>query len=177
MSWMDFNDAEQQTGDIIPHGTIAKVRLKVRPGGYDDPSQGWTGGVATRNDAKGSVYLDCEYTVMGGRFDKRKVWSLIGLYSPNGPKWGEMGRAFIRAALESARGIKPDDASEAAMNARKINGLVDLDGLEFAVKIDVEEGQNGYGPKNKIQNVVGVTHKDYATPRAAAASQKPAWMD
>jgi len=159
MSWMDFSDAEQQQdmGEVIPHGTIAKVHMKIRPGGYNDETQGWTGGYARRKDETGAVMLDCEFTVMGGSYNKRKVWSFIGLYSPKpGNKWGAMGRAFIRAALESARGIDPNDQSEKAMAARRINGLADLDGLEFVAKIEVEEGQNGYGDKNKIQNVVGV---------------------
>lgn len=162
MSWMDFSDAEQQTGDVIPQGTLAKVHMKIRPGGYDDPSKGWTGGYATRKEETGAVYLDCEFTIIGGKYDKRKVWSLIGLHSTKGPKWEQMGRSFVRAALESARGIKPSDVSEQAIKARQISGFSDLDGLEFAVKIDVEEGQNGYSDKNKINNVIPCTHKDYA---------------
>ena len=47
-AWNDFNDAEQQqTFDLIPKGTVAKVRMTIKPGGYDDPNQGWTGGYAT----------------------------------------------------------------------------------------------------------------------------------
>lgn len=170
MSWMDFSNAEQQIGDVIPQGTLAKVHMKIRPGGYNDDSQGWTGGYARRKDETGAVMLDCEFTVMGGPYNKRKVWSFIGLHSPKGPKWAEMGRAFIRAALESARGIDPNDQSEKAMAARRINGLADLDGMEFVAKIDVEEGQNGYGDKNKIQNVVGVKHKDYAAAMQGTAA-------
>ena len=41
--WNDFNSA-QSNGNVIPKGTLAKVRLTIRPGGFDDPSQGWTGG-------------------------------------------------------------------------------------------------------------------------------------
>lgn len=165
MSWMNFSDAEEQiNGDVIPAKTLAKVSLKIRPGGYDDPAKGWTGGYATRSDTTGAIYLDCEYTVIGGKYNKRKVWSLIGLYSPKGPKWEAMGRSFIRAALESARGIKPDDASERAMKARKITGFGDLNGLEFVVQIDVEKAEegSGYDDKNKINNVIPVTHKSYA---------------
>lgn len=165
MSWMNFADAEEQTGgDVIPHKTLAKVHMKIRPGGYDDPSKGWTGGYATRSENTGAVYLDCEYTVIGGKYNKRKVWSLIGLHSPKGPKWEQMGRSFIRAALESARGIKPQDASDTAMKARQISGFQDLDGLEFVVQIDVEQAEAGseYGDKNKINNVIPATHKDYA---------------
>lgn len=191
MSWMNFNDAEEQTsGDVIPHKTLAKVHMKIRAGGYDDPSQGWTGGIATRSDTTGAVYLDCEFTVIGGKYNKRKVWSLIGLHSPKGPKWEQMGRSMIRAILESARGIRPQDASETAMKARQISGLADLDGLEFVAQIDVEKADDGsqYGDKNKINTIIPVTHKDYAAlmsgqaPAPAAqqaapkaASSAPAW--
>jgi hypothetical protein len=163
--WMNFSTAEEQTGgDVIPHKTLAKVHMKIRPGGYDDPQKGWTGGYATRNEEKGSVYLDCEFTVIGGKYNKRKVWSLVGLHSPKGPKWEQMGRSFIRAALESARGIKPQDASDSAMKARQITGFADLNGLEFVVQIDVEQAEPGssYDDKNKINNVIPVTHKEYA---------------
>jgi hypothetical protein len=162
---MDFSNAEEQTGgDVIPHKTLAKVHMKIRPGGYDDPAKGWTGGYATRSDNTGAVYLDCEFTVIGGKYNKRKVWTLIGLHSVKGPKWEQMGRSFIRAALESARGVKPQDASEAAMKARQISGFADLDGLEFVAQIDVEKAEEGseYGDKNKINTVIPATHKDYA---------------
>ena len=43
--WNDFNSAQSNT-NVIPKGTLAKVRLTLRPGGFDDPSQGWTGGWA-----------------------------------------------------------------------------------------------------------------------------------
>jgi hypothetical protein len=193
MSWMNFSDADEQTGgDVIPHKTLAKVHMKLRPGGYDDPAKGWTGGYATRSDNTGAIYLDAEFTVMGGKYNKRKVWSLIGLHSAKGPKWEAMGRSFIRAALESARGIKPSDASEQAMKARQIGGFADLDGLEFVVQIDVEKAEEGseYGDKNKINNVIPVTHKDYAAlmnntapvdtspahqPSGQATSGQPAW--
>lgn len=200
MSWNDFNDAEQQTSyDLIPNKTPAKVHMKIKPGGYNDSAQGWTGGYATRNEKTGAVYLNAEFTVIGGKFNKRKVFSLIGLFSPKGDAWTRIGKAFIRAALESARGIKPDDASDRAMSARRIKDLSDLDGMEFCALIEVDKPQEGYDPKNIIQTVIGVGHKDYATlmageggtftPVAAAAANvvaaaaqapagaKPAWMD
>lgn len=197
MSWFDLNSADEQSStDVIPHKTPVKVRMKIRPGGYDDPSHGWTGGYATRSDGTGAVYLDCEFTVIGGKYSKRKVWSNIGLHSAKGPKWGEMGRSFMRAAIESARGVRPSDASEQAIQARRISSFADLDGLEFAAFVDVQKASAeqiaaGYGDdRNVIQNVIPVTHKDYAalmsgqapaeaaaTPSSAAkpASSLPAW--
>jgi hypothetical protein len=35
------------------------------------------------------------------------MWSLIGLSSPKGPEWANMGRSFMKAILNSARGIHP----------------------------------------------------------------------
>lgn len=162
MSWNDFSDAEvQSSGDLIPNKTAVKVVMKIRAGGFDDASKGWTGGYATRKDATGAVYLDCEFTVIGGKYNKRKVWSLVGLHSPKGPTWEGMGRSFIRAALESARGINPTDASEIARKARSINNFGDMDGMEFAAIVDVQKGETGYADKNVIQTVMPCTHKDY----------------
>ncbi len=152
-AWNDFNDAKQNA-NLIPKGTIAKVRLTIRPGGFDDPSQGWTGGYAKRGTT-GSVYLDAEYTVLEGPYAKRKVWSMIGLYSASGPNWANMGRSLVRGILNSARGLSE------AQNARRISSFADLDGIEFVARIDVGTDANG-DDKNDIRQAVTRDHKEYA---------------
>jgi hypothetical protein len=159
-AWNDFNDAKQSS-NLIPKGTIAKVRLTIRPGGFDDLSQGWTGGYARRGSTS-SVYLDVEYTVLEGPYAKRKVWSMIGLYSPNGPGWGNMGRGFVRGVLNSSRGLSDKDNSPEAQNARRISGLGDLDGIEFLARIDVGKDSNGED-KNEIRQPVTRDHKEYGS--------------
>ena len=158
-SWNDFNDA-RQNANLIPKGTIAKVRLTIRPGGHNDPAEGWTGGYAKKG-ITGSVYLDAEYTVLEGPYAKRKVWSMIGLYSTKGPDWGNMGRALIRGILNSARGLSDKDNSPQAQNARRISGFADLDGIEFVARIDIGTDTNGED-KNDIRSAVTKDHKDYA---------------
>ena len=150
----------RQNAKLIPKGTIAKVRLTIRPGGFSDPAQGWTGGYAKRGST-GAVFLDAEYTVLEGQYAKRKIWSMIGLYSPKGPDWANMGRSFVRGALNSARGLSDKDNSREAQNARRISGLGDLDGLEFIARIDVGTDSNGE-EKNEIRQAVTRDHKDYA---------------
>jgi hypothetical protein len=157
--WNDFNDARQNS-NIIPKGTLAKVRLTIRPGGFDDPAQGWTGGYATRGTT-GSVYLSGEFTVLEGPFARRKIFTLIGLYSPKGPDWGNMGRSLVRGMLNSARGISDKDNSPQAQAARRISGFADLDGLEFVARIDVGSDTNGE-EKNEIRSAVTPDHKEYA---------------
>ena len=166
-AWNDFNDVKQNP-NLIPKGTIAKVRLTIRPGGFDDPSQGWTGGYARRGGT-GSVYLDVEYTVLEGPYAKRKVWSMIGLYSATGPGWANMGRSLVRGILNSARGLSDKDNSAEAQNARRISGFGDLDGLEFVARIDVGKDSNGED-KNDIRQAVTRDHKDYAAAMGGVAS-------
>ena len=126
-AWNDFNDAEDQREyALIPPKTLAKVIMAIRPGGYDDPSQGWTGGYATRSDKTGAIYLNAKFTILEGPFAKRVVFGLIGLSSPKGPEWTNIGRSFLRAILNSARGIHPADNSPQAQSARRIKGFADL---------------------------------------------------
>ncbi|MDP6404653.1 MAG: hypothetical protein QF797_05565, partial [Alphaproteobacteria bacterium] len=95
-----------------------------------------------------------------GPFARRRVWSLIGLISQKGPEWGNMGRSFVRGILNSARGLSDKDNSPQAQAARRINGLAELDGIEFLAKIDVGKDQNG-DAKNEIRFAVAPNQKDW----------------
>ena len=124
-NYFDFQDADpQQSGfDLIPKGAVVPVRMTIKPGGYDDPEQGWGGGYATESFETGSVYLAAEFVVTAGDHAKRKMWSNIGLHSKKGPTWGQMGRSFIRAVLNSARNVSPQDNSPQAAAARRAFAL------------------------------------------------------
>ena len=188
--WKDFGSAEdQQTFDIIPRGTIARVRMTIKPGGYNDPDQGWTGGYATLGDS-GAVYLNCEFVILEGPFARRKVWSLIGLHSPKGPTYANMGRSLIKGILNSARGFSTKDDSPQAMAARRINGIGDLDGIEFTARIDVEKDSRNGDDKNVIKTAITKDHKDFGKsggngggsappaqtpPAMAPAANLPSW--
>jgi hypothetical protein len=179
-NWNDFNDAEQQPSyELIPKGTVVKLRMTIKPGGHDNIEQGWTGGYATESFDTGSVYLSCEFVVLEGEYAKRKLWSNVGLHSAKGPAWGNMGRSFIRAVLNSARGVHPQDNSPQAAAARRIRDFNDLDGIEFVAKVDVEKDNKGEN-KNVIKQAIEPDHRDYAAamgrpsyPAAHAPSYTP----
>lgn len=160
--WNDFNSAEDQ--DIfepIPRGTLVKVKMNIRPGGYSDESQGWDSGYATKSPSTGAIYLNCEFVVLRGPYAKRKVWALIGLYSPKGPEWTKIGRTFIKGILNSAHGLKPQDNSAFAKKVRFVNSVAQLDGAQFVAQVDTEK--NSYGEdKNIIRKAITPLHKDYA---------------
>jgi hypothetical protein len=146
-AWNNFNDAESPSFALIPKGTLVKVRMTIKPGGYNDASQGWLHGWATRGDS-GAVYLNGEFVVLEGKYARRKLWSLIGLHSDKGPTWGQMGRSFIKGALNSAFGLHPDDVSATAQAGRCIESFADLDGLVFVGKVDWEK--DGYGEDKAV---------------------------
>ena len=161
-NWHDFNDAEPQQGfDLIPKGTIVPVRMIIKPGGHDDPAQGWTGGYATESFETGAIYLAAEFVVTAGEHAKRKMWSNIGLHSRKGPTWGQMGRSFIRATLNSARNAHPQDNSPQAAAARRIQGFYELDGIEFLARVDIEKDGKGQD-RNIVKIAVEPDHPDYA---------------
>ena len=170
-TWNDFNDAEQQQEfEVIPKGTVTRLRMTIKPGGYDHPDFNWTGGYATQSLETGSVYLACEFVVLEGQFAKRKVFSNIGLYSPKGETWGQMGRSFIRAVLNSSRQINPKDMSPQAVAARRIQGFHELDGIEFVGRIDVEKDSKGEW-RNIIKFAIEPGAPEYLPPSGHPAPQ------
>jgi hypothetical protein len=109
----DFNGAEQQReGGLIADGTVAVVHLTIRPGNAGE------GGWLKRSKGGDSQALDCEFTVVDGPFAKRKFWSLFTVEgtTEGHAKAAEISASRLRGILESAKGIRPDDESDAAKN-------------------------------------------------------------
>lgn len=135
---------------LIPKGTIVKVKMAIKPGGYEN----WF----TKSYATGSIYLNAEFIVTEGPYAKRKIFQVIGIKSGKASveredTWGESGRSMLRSILESARNIHSNDTSEKAVIARKINSIADFNGLEFTAKVGVEADRYGE-KKNKIATVI-----------------------
>jgi hypothetical protein len=78
-----------------------------------------------------------------------------------------MGRTFVRAALNSARNVRPDDNTPQAASARRIQGFHELDGLEFVARIDIEKDGRGEA-KNVVKMAVEPGEPEYAPTMAGA---------
>jgi len=156
--WTNFNDAEDQTFyTLIPHKTIAKVVMLIKKGGYVTPE--FPDGYATKSNSTSSVYLACEFVILNGEYENRKIWSYIGLHSDNSEKYGEIGRSTIKAILNSAYSIHPKDNSPDAVKQRGVKSFADLDNLEFVAEITINgKGQN---QKNEIKTIITPDHPKY----------------
>jgi len=143
---IDFNNAEaQREGGLIPEGTVAPVHMTVRPGNAGE------GGWLKRSKSGDSMALDVEFTIVEGPFAKRKFWGLFTLEGTTDghQKAADISASRLRAILESARGIRPDDESEPAKAGRRMNSWGDFDGLRFIAKIGIEKAKEGSGFKDK----------------------------
>lgn len=172
MNPLRFSDAKPQLSDeLIAAGTALKVILHINPGGYSDPNLGISHGLATEGKS-GSIFLKGEFTVLAGPYAKRKIFTMIGLFSPNGEAWHQMGRTMIRAMLESAYQVLPSDQSEQADQKRTIASYDQLNGLEFVVRVAVETDPQGK-PRNCIQRIVTPDQEPYQSCMASENQPMP----
>src|SRR5690606_18411894 len=158
----DMNDVEpQQSGDLIPDGTFAKVTMTIRKGGTDGMSEVDCGLLKPSNQPGSDVLmLDAEFTVAEGPLARRKFWQM---FTVEGGKLDEQGQSIgwkiskstFRAMIDSALGLNPEDMSEAARSKRVLRGLADLDGITFVARLRIEPSRNpAYKDANKLDHVV-----------------------
>jgi hypothetical protein len=202
MKMYDFSDVEpQQSSDLLPDGSFCKLTMTIRPGGVDGQTE-IDKGLLKASTTPGSdvLSLDCEFTVVEGRHARRKFWHA---FTVSGGKVDEKGASIgwnitkrtLRAMIDSALGLDPDDNSEEAKAKRRLRGLADLDGITFVAKITVEPSTDSrYPDKNKLDRPVLPNEKEWravmngedvapspSRPRSAnsgassAAAPKPAW--
>lgn len=168
---MDFNDAESNSSfDLIPSGTVAPMILTIKPGSTGD------GGWETTSDTSEYTWLVCEFTITEGKYANRKFWQNMMVSGPS-EQAVNITRSTLRGILESARKIKPDDASDEAKAKRVVAGYGDFSGLEFVGKIGIEKAKPNtqYDDKNKLLAPVSFGSKDYqAAKSGASASGSPA---
>lgn len=157
--WNNFNDAEDQISyELIPNKTIAKVRLILKKGNH--VTKEWPDGYATLSKAGTSIYLACEFVILGGEYENRKVWSNIGLHSDKSPLYAEIGRSMIRAILNSANSLHSKDKSPEAEKQRQIKSFADLDNLVCLAEITIND--KGYKPRNEIKTILTPDHAEYS---------------
>jgi hypothetical protein len=189
--------------ELIPAGTVASVQLRIRPGGAGED------GLLKRSKDGACEMLDCECVLVDGSYSRRKFWINLVLEGTTAghAQAAEISRSILRGILESARGIRPDDASDQA-RARRIASLKDFDNIVFMARIGVEKGGprtdgkgESYADKNVIAGIITPDKKEWhpteqpppfnggsagaaaspASPPASAAPaagiKKPNWVD
>jgi hypothetical protein len=135
----DYTDAPPPRDELIPHGVIATITAHIEAGGVGED------GMLTRSKDGGCEMLVFEFTLVDGSHAKRKFRDrLILAGTTDGhAKSVDINRGTLKAILDSALGLKPDDTSPQARAARTVS-LKQFEGMTFIGKVGVEKGK----PKN-----------------------------
>jgi hypothetical protein len=156
---LDFNNVgDQRSFEVIPDGTICTLQMTVRPGGVGD------GGWLTRAKDGNSEHLNCEFVVVDGPHAKRKLWTRYTVHGTNHAEAIGIATRQLKAILQSARGFRPDDNSDAAKAALRLQSYGDFDQLRFVARLGVEPPKDGYAAKNTIKEVITPDRHDWKKP-------------
>ena len=149
----DYSDAPPARDlELIPHGTTATLVLHPRPGGVGED------GMLKRTRAGDAEMLDCELVVADGPHAKRKFWErwILSGTTAGQAQAAEIARSTLKAILDSALGLKPDDLSPQARAARTVS-LKQFEGMSFIGRIGIEKGRprnDGSGENWPDKNVL-----------------------
>ena len=166
---IDFSNVTSSGGggefDLIPAGTIARAILTIKRGG--EVLKEYSQEPMFKSSERGTKWIECEFVIVGGPYNKRRFWQNIMLDGGRvDPETGicftkKIGMETIKDIIDSAKGLSKSDISPQAMQTRNINGLEDMDGMEFCAKIGIEKGTNGYADKNKLVGTLCVGENQY----------------
>jgi hypothetical protein len=153
----DYTDAPPPSFDLIPDGTIATVSIHIRPGGVGED------GMLKRSANGDCEMLDLELTVIDGPYKGRKFWhNLLLVGTTDGQKKMAAGNiGVLKAILDSALGLMPNDVSAEARAARTVS-VKAFEGMNFIAKIGEEKGgskkEGGNYPDRNV--IAGAITKD-----------------
>src|SRR5262249_14337865 len=160
----DYTDAPPPRDlELIPHGTIATVVLHIRPGNVGED------GMLKRSKDGLSEMLDVEFTVFDGPHKGRKFWEywvLTGTTEGHAQSV-KINQGTLKAILDSALGLKPDDTSPQARKDRTVS-LKQFEVVTFMAKIGIEKGKakndvsgETWSDKNILAGVITPDRKDW----------------
>ena len=153
---------EQREFDLIPAGSIVRAIMSIKPGEISLPEYGAGNWFKAARETK-AKWMDLEFTVIGGPYDRRKFWDKVfvdgdKLGASGMPEAKEIGLRTLKALIDSAAGLDPSDMSPQAQQARNLPGVGALNGVEICAKVGIKKGTNGYKDTNRL--MVAMTPKD-----------------
>lgn len=164
--------SEQAPMELIPDKTPVRVIINLLGGDTEVPEFGQ--GHLFKTAASGSIYCPIEFTIIGGQFDKRRVWHNLFVHGPkldaNGVSVARnIGLETLRRMVDSIHNLKGADMSAEAQQKRNLAGVQALQGQELSILVGVEPAQNGYDARNKMTVVLTPDNSDYVAPSGGAA--------
>jgi hypothetical protein len=159
---INLNDVEPQRDRTLAPSGIYVLKIRVKPGS----NGGWLR--AAKNQR--THMLAMEYTIVGGDYSGKTIldWITIELDETddvdlpvieadkldNYRKSVRMGLIKLRAIVDSAFGLDPNDTSDAAKKKRNLEDYDALNGLKFLAQVEQRPASGKYGPSNVVDFVI-----------------------
>jgi hypothetical protein len=167
---------------LIPDGTIARGVLMFQGGDQMMPEFSQSAMFFKKSAHTSAVWMPIEMTIVGGQYDKRKVWQNIFIHgdaideATGVSKARMIGLDTIRKILNSGHNLDANDMSPEAQAKRQINGVEELQGLEVCFVIGIEKSNDPqYADKNRIKTFLSPDSGDFIAPNGSGgASAAPA---
>tara|TARA_R110000796_G_scaffold40391_2_gene99906 strand:+ start:200 stop:817 length:618 start_codon:yes stop_codon:yes gene_type:complete len=176
---LDLNNVPPMEGgsgdfELMPDGTVVSGIIKLSGGDIEVPEYG--GGTYFKaSQSTSAKWLPIELTIVGGSFDKRKVWQNIFVdgdaKDENGmSKARKIGLNTIKQMVDSGFGISPkDEGDDARAKRASIQGIHMINGMTVSCTLGIEKGRDGYPDRNKIKTVLTPDSPNYIQPTGQAA--------
>ena len=145
--------------ELIPEGTIARAIIKIQPNPVIIPELS-NSPMFAESQSSSAKWMDVEYTIFGGAFDRRKFWHKHFFDGDSKDTDGvskakKISLGWLKAVLESHRDIASNDASPTAQAVRQLDastgGVAAINGMSVCVKVGIKKEPD---PKYNDSNVV-----------------------
>lgn len=159
---LDFNTAEvQSTGKgPVPPDSCVILQMELRT-----PKSGKQGShpLLCESD-KGNEYLDVEFKVARGSYEGKTIWQNFTVTGSE--QASKISMRILRAIVESARQINPNDQSPQAAQGRTLSDWSDFQGMQFMAKVDAK-AEKAYNSdnvyvNNHIKKIITPDMEEYA---------------
>jgi hypothetical protein len=175
------NTPTQRDRETVPAG-IYGLKAEVVPGGVGD------GGILRRAKNGYGLMLELKCSVAAGEHKGHCIWDYptVELDEKAPPPVDDKGRANLQAAqaalhigpirvraiIDSALGLDPNDRSPEMEEKRSFDGWGEIDGLTFWAQVGERPAQGQYGPSNVIDFVIVPGDPDYPKTVQAVVPRK-----
>jgi len=169
---ISYADADDQRTNLFPSG-VYSLKAEVLIGNYGEDN------TLMLASSKRTMHVALVCTVTDGEYKGRKIYDnvTVALDKTVQPPVDtaqlnkyrtavRIGRARIKAIINSARGLDPNDKSPDTEAKRSIETHEELTGMVFWAEIGEEPPRGAFRARNRIDRIVEPCDDDY--PKAAA---------
>jgi hypothetical protein len=162
---------------LIPDGTVVRGVLMFQGGDQMMPEFSQSAMFFKKSAHTSAVWMPIEMTIVGGQFDKRKVWQNIFVHGDAIDETSGVSKArligldTIRKIINSGHNLTATDMSPEAQAKRQINGVEELQGLEVCFVIGIEKSNDPqYADKNRIKTFLSPDSGDFIASNGSGAA-------